>query len=71
MSLESVAKVLMTQMLNHFFSYDLSQYCKLFHMWLIVREKYFLSNKSFFSVIDSVNGAVKKKVGKKMQILWQ
>ena len=54
----------MTQMLNHFFSYDLSQYCKLCHIWLIVREKYFLSNKSFFSVIDSVNGAVKKS-GKK------
>ena len=54
----------MTQMLNHFFSPDLSQYCKLFHIWLIVREKYFLSNKSFFSVIDSVNGAVKKS-GKK------
>ena len=41
----------MTQMLNHFFSYDLSQYCKLCHIWLIVREKYFLSNKSFFQLL--------------------
>ena len=54
----------MTQMLNHFFSYDLSQYCKLCHIWLIVREKFFFESERFFFVIDSVNGAVKKS-GKK------
>ena len=64
MSLESVAKVLMTQMLNHFFSYDLSQYCKLCHIWLIVREKYFLSNKSFFQLLTQ-SIVQSKKSGKK------
>lgn len=54
----------MTQMLNHFFSYDLSQYCKLCHIWLIVREKYFLSNKSFFQLLTQ-SIVQSKKSGKK------
>ena len=54
----------MTQMLNHFFSYDLSQYCKLCHIWLIVREKYFLSNKSFFQLLTQ-SMVQSKKSGKK------
>ena len=50
----------MTQMLNHFFSYDLSQYCKLCHIWLIVREKFFFESERFFLLLTQSKVQSKK-----------